>query len=168
LLGGSASRGRGSFIPILKELLMNPMTSRLEILATVVLAGACGGTPRPSLATIEGDHILLDRHINFETDSAEIAADSTDLLDAIAGILSARSDIGVLHIIGHTDAAGEEDHNLSLSERRAAAVLEALQERGVEQSMDSRGAGESELLCEEMTEECNARNRRVELIVEMM
>ena len=77
----------------------------------------------PDDVHIEGDHITIDRHINFETDSDTILADSSDLIDHIALLITHHTDeISHLRIVGHTDAAGGHDHNQDLSERRAAAV----------------------------------------------
>ena len=141
--------------------------SHALLAATVLMGIGCGGAQRASLAQIEGNHIVIDRHINFESDSDVILSDSNDLLDAIADLLSRRSDIGAMHVIGHTDSAGGDEHNQELSERRAAAVERALRERGVTQPIDSRGAGESEQVCEEDTDECHAMNRRVEFVIEL-
>ncbi|MFY0539007.1 hypothetical protein [Nannocystis pusilla] len=38
----------------------------------------------PTDVHIEGDHLVIDRHINFEFDKSEILADSFDLLDHVA------------------------------------------------------------------------------------
>lgn len=120
----------------------------------------------PEDVHIEGDRITFDDHINFASDSDEILSDSDELLDHIALLLSHHtSDIARLRVIGHTDAAGGHEHNQDLSERRAAAVVRALEARGVSAQLESSGAGESEPLCEEDTDECHARNRRVELLI---
>jgi len=120
----------------------------------------------PEDVRIEGDHLTIDRHINFESDSDVILADSYELLDHIALLLSHHTDdIAHLRIVGHTDAAGGDAHNQELSERRAASVAAALQERGVTATLDHVGAGETEPLCEEDTVECHASNRRVEFLI---
>ena len=120
----------------------------------------------PEDVRIEGDHLVIDRHINFASDSDEILADSNELIDHIALLLSHHSgEIGHLRIVGHTDAAGGHAHNQDLSERRAAAVARALQERGVTATLDHSGAGETAPLCEEDTDECHDRNRRVEFVI---
>lgn len=119
----------------------------------------------PEDVHIEGDHITIDRHINFESDSDVILADSNELLDHIALLLSHHTEIAHLRIIGHTDAAGGHDHNQDLSERRAAAVVSALQGRGVTAQLESSGAGETEPVCSEDTDECHAANRRVEFLI---
>ena len=119
----------------------------------------------PTDVHIEGDHITIDRHINFASDSDEILADSNDLLDHIALLLNHHPEVAHLRIIGHTDAAGGHDHNLDLSNRRAAAVENALRERGVTATLEHSGVGESEPVCEEDTDECHAQNRRVEFLI---
>lgn len=120
----------------------------------------------PEDVRIEGDHLVIDRHINFAFDSHEILADSFDLLDHIAGLLKNHPEIKTLHVIGHTDATGSEDHNQELSEKRAASVKEALVARGIPQSIDSVGKGESAPLCTEKSEACDEKNRRVEFVIE--
>ena len=115
---------------------------------------------------IEGDHLVIDNKIHFGHDSDEIMADSTELLDHIAQALKNHTELATVHIIGHTDSSGDDAHNLELSQRRAAAVVAALQERGVTQNLDARGAGEQEPACSEDTDECHEQNRRVEFVVE--
>jgi peptidoglycan-associated lipoprotein len=120
----------------------------------------------PDDVHIEGDHLTIDRHINFAFDKSEILADSFDLLDHVAQLLKNHPEITTLHVIGHTDSAGGAEHNQKLSEARANAVVEALRARGVTQNIDAAGKGESEHLCSEDTEECHAKNRRVEFVIE--
>ncbi len=44
-------------------------------------------------------------------------------------------------------------------------MVAALQERGVEIDLRSTGVGENEPLCEEDSDECHSRNRRVEFLI---
>lgn len=120
----------------------------------------------PDDVRIEGDHLVIDRHINFKLDSDEILEDSFDLLDHIAQLLKNHPEIKVLHVIGHTDAAGSAEHNMDLSDRRANSVMQALRERGVGQTIDAKGKGKTEHLCQEDTDECHQKNRRVEFVIE--
>ena len=115
---------------------------------------------------LEGDHLTIDRHINFGTNSDEILADSNDLIAHIAQFLTNHAaDVKHLKIIGHTDRDGSAAANLELSERRAAAVVRALQGLGVTIQLEHLGKGKSEPLCTEDTDECHAKNRRVEFLV---
>lgn len=120
----------------------------------------------PSDVHIEGDHITVDGHINFASDSDTILEDSNELLDHIAQIISYHPDeVTSLKIIGHTDASGDTDHNIDLSNRRAAAVEQALIARGVTIPLQHEGVGENQPLCTEESDECQAMNRRVEFLI---
>lgn len=120
----------------------------------------------PDDVHIEGDHLVVDRRIHFASDEDTILEDSFDLLDHIATLIANhQAEISHLQVIGHTDAAGGHAHNQDLSERRAAAVVAALQERGVAIQLDPSGVGETEPTCEEDTDECHAQNRRVEFVI---
>lgn len=120
----------------------------------------------PEDVHIEGDHLVIDRHINFAVDRHEILEDSFELLDHVATLLKNHSEIAKLHVIGHTDSAGGPEHNQKLSEARANAVVEALRSRGATQTLDAAGKGESQHLCSEDTEACHQKNRRVEFVIE--
>jgi len=122
--------------------------------------------PDPDDVRIEGDHLTIDRMIHFALDSDEILDDSTEILDHIAQVLKNHKELVTLHVVGHTDESGDHDHNEELSDRRAAAVVKALRDRDVTLEIDSRGAGETEPLCEEDTDDCHEKNRRVEFLVE--
>lgn len=119
----------------------------------------------PSDVHIEGDHLTIDKKIHFATDSDEILDDSTEILDHIAQALANHTELSVVHVIGHTDSTGNDDHNMKLSERRANAVVAALRDRGVSQTIDARGAGETEPACTDDTDDCHEKNRRVEFVV---
>lgn len=123
--------------------------------------------PDPDDVHIEGDHLVIDDHINFAFDSDQILEVSSSLMEHIALLLSHHNEIVSVEIVGHTDAAGGHEHNQELSERRAAAVLSTLRSLGVTQQMSSRGVGELEPVCAEDTDECHATNRRVEFIIAM-
>ena len=116
----------------------------------------------PSDVHMVGDEITIDQHILFASDSDEILGDSTTILDHLATFLSHHAaEVPQLEVIGHTDAQGGAAHNQDLSQRRAAAVVAALQERGVTMTLTPIGRGDTEHLCEEDTDECHERNRRV-------
>lgn len=116
----------------------------------------------PSDVHMEGDTITIDQHILFATDSDEILGDSTTILDHLATFLQNHAgEVPQLEVIGHTDAQGGAAHNQDLSERRAASVVAALQERGVSIPLAPIGRGRTEPLCQEDTDECHERNRRV-------
>jgi outer membrane protein OmpA-like peptidoglycan-associated protein len=136
--------------------------------ARVEHGGGRGGATYvdPPDVHVESDHIRIDQRIHFATDSDELLESSNDILDQLADVLNHHPEITAVHIVGHTDNAGGDEHNQDLSNRRAASVEAALRARNVTQTMDSRGAGETEPLCHEDTPDCRAQNRRVEFAIE--
>jgi OOP family OmpA-OmpF porin len=101
--------------------------------------------------------------ITFDYDSAAIRGESGALLDALfAGIQGI--DAAAIEIVGHTSSEGTESYNQDLSERRAAAVVAALQARGTPAGrLTSGGRGESEPIADNGTETGRSLNRRVEV-----
>lgn len=103
--------------------------------------------------------------ITFDTDSAEIRAESAATLAEMAAFLSAAPDLEVV-IVGHTDNEGSLEYNLGLSHRRAEAVRDALaRDHGIAaERMHYAGAGFLAPVAPNTTEEGRALNRRVEII----
>ncbi|MBT8415466.1 MAG: OmpA family protein, partial [Boseongicola sp.] len=101
-------------------------------------------------------------NILFDTDKAIISRESSNTLDEIAKILTSCSS-SAFEVAGHTDSDASDDYNVGLSQRRAAAVLRALAERGVETTnFLARGYGESQPIASNATEAGKAKNRRIE------
>jgi outer membrane protein OmpA-like peptidoglycan-associated protein len=71
-----------------------------------------------------------------------------------------------LLVVGHTDNVGGFDANLALSERRAAAVFQALTSKhGVAPArLRAVGVGMAAPVAPNETEDGRAKNRRVELV----
>ena len=121
------------------------------------------GCPDESFITITCDEIQIDDRIYFETDSDVIMSRSFGLLNQVAEVLVARSDLLLISIEGHTDSRGSSRHNRDLSTRRAASVVRYLNEQGVEQDrLTSTGFGEDSPIATNDTDEGMALNRRVE------
>jgi len=107
------------------------------------------------------DALALDP-INFEVGSADLTAQSEEVLNSAADYL--RSSRTSIEIGGHTDDGGEEESNQTLSEARAQAVLDYLVANGVPaDQLTSVGFGESQPLQDNGTAEGRAANRRIEL-----
>lgn len=70
---------------------------------------------------------LKNSHFNF--DSAEISENGKTILDSNIAALKAKPDMEI-RIAGHTSAAGSDEYNQSLSERRAEAVKAYLVNKG--------------------------------------
>lgn len=116
--------------------------------------------------SIEEGRLVLSDTVHFESESAQLAPGASDFLDLIAEVLSSHTGIESVRIEGHTDSHGTPEHNQELSDQRATAVADYLRAHGVPQQIQSSGFGFSRPLCTETTEECDARNRRVEFFID--
>lgn len=105
--------------------------------------------------------------IHFDTDKAVIKPDSEPAIAEIVKLLNA--DPGLkLYVVGHTDNAGTFEHNLKLSQERAAAVVSVLvSKHGIAASrLIPFGVGPTAPAATNSTEEGRAKNRRVELVAQ--
>jgi outer membrane protein OmpA-like peptidoglycan-associated protein len=100
----------------------------------------------------------------FDFNKATIKPESETVLQQIAGILRKYPD-WTLNVSGHTDSIGGDASNLTLSQRRAAAVKDALVNRYAiaPGRLVTHGYGASVPIETNATLEGRARNRRVEL-----
>lgn len=104
--------------------------------------------------------------INFESDSATVAADGRDLLTKIATAIKAAPPTSVIEIDGHTDSTGDPAANQVLSEQRATAVRAILIENGVSPTMLMvKGFGDSRPIASNDTPDGRFTNRRIEFVV---
>lgn len=101
--------------------------------------------------------------IYFDTDKATLKPESETTLEQVRALLAARPQLQVV-IAGHTDAEGGDAHNLALSQRRAAAVVAWLVDKGIAaERLQSEGHGEAMPVAGNDTPEGRALNRRVEI-----
>lgn len=103
--------------------------------------------------------------ILFDVNSANIKPESNGVLKEIADVLKKFPDYKV-KVIGHTDSDGSDASNLTLSQKRAAAVKDALtKDFGIDESrMVTDGKGESTPVADNKTKEGKMQNRRVEFV----
>lgn len=105
--------------------------------------------------------------ILFDFDKDIVKPESKPTLDEIVRLMNDRPDLKI-KFVGHTDNQGTPEYNLDLSARRAANVVTALiNEYGMPgERMSSEGAGLTQPVDTNDTEEGRAKNRRVELIAQ--
>ncbi len=121
------------------------------------------GCPDESAIVVTCEALEIRDSIYFETNQAVIRSVSFDLMNQIAAVMNARRDILRVSIEGHTDDRGSDSHNLDLSTRRAAAVVEYLVQHGIAASrLTSQGFGEERPIESNRTRAGRASNRRVE------
>lgn len=115
---------------------------------------------------VQSDRIELTGSVNFETGKSVIKEESKSLLNQVALQILAHAEIKRVRIEGHTDAVGDEEGNLILSQDRADAVRRYLIQRGVEpKRLEAQGFGEARPIDSNSTSEGRARNRRVEFFI---
>jgi OmpA-OmpF porin, OOP family len=105
--------------------------------------------------------------IYFDTDKSDIKPESAAAVAEIAKLL--KTDPGLkLYVVGHTDNTGAFDHNVRLSQARAAAVVSALvAQHGIAAArLTPFGDGPTAPVASNRTEEGRTRNRRVELVAQ--
>ncbi|MFW5926287.1 MAG: OmpA family protein, partial [Myxococcota bacterium] len=121
------------------------------------------GCPDEGSVVIEDNELVILQKIFFRTDSAEILSRSHSILDAVAATLTGNPQIKLLEVQGHADERGPDDYNLRLTRDRAASVVQALVERGVERErLRSAGYGELCPVEDRSTQAAWEKNRRVE------
>jgi len=124
--------------------------------------------PKAALPLIE---ILRERKavvldgVEFDIDKDTLRPASLTTLDEVATSLKDWSDVR-LEVQGHCSEPGTQEHNMDLSQRRAAAVKAYLVSRGIGSSrLESKGYGENWPIAGNDTKAGRQLNRRVELHV---
>ncbi len=118
------------------------------------------GCPKPTDVTVDEIQTQL-KAVYFDFNKATIRPESNDKLDAAATII--KKDGGHYLLVGMTDAKGSAAYNLDLSQKRAAAVVAALDARGVDvNALKSMGIGEQEAkVAETASNEAREADRKV-------
>ncbi|MCM2330141.1 OmpA family protein [Geopseudomonas sagittaria] len=124
--------------------------------------------PAPAAAPPQDEVIVLSDlgDVLFAFDSAKLTPAAEATLDSVVEKLRG-ADVLAIRVDGHTDSVGSDAYNQSLSERRAASVVDYLISQGVAaQKLSSHGFGESKPLEDNGTDAGRAQNRRVEIHVD--
>jgi len=105
------------------------------------------------------------RDFLFDFDKSAIRSNETSHVSDVAAYLKNNPSARV-GIDGHADPRGTDPYNQSLSERRVNAIRDALVNVGVSSGKIHTGAfGETQPKCNESTESCWQRDRRVEVLI---
>lgn len=118
--------------------------------------------PLRSRITKDGVELQLGTDVLFDVDNATLTPAATRVIDAAADELRATAP-GPLTITGHTDSTADARHNQELSERRAAAVAGALNDRlpAARWPVTTGGKGETQPAFPNDTADHRRLNRRV-------
>ncbi len=118
----------------------------------------CPPVPQALVDLIESE----DAKIFFKADSDQINDKGQNLVNQLAGLLQ-RYPNAALIVEGHASSDGSSAYNMTLSEKRAAAVKAAIVAAGVDESrISSKGYGEDKPIGDNATMKGRAANRRVE------
>jgi outer membrane protein OmpA-like peptidoglycan-associated protein len=115
----------------------------------------------------EGDQIqlIMPSNITFNTDEYLIKNEFYDTLDSVGKVLYKYKDTQ-LDVIGHTDSTGNDEYNMTLSQRRANSVASYLENRGIPGNrLSVIGMGEGQPIADNNSAAGRAQNRRVELYI---
>lgn len=103
--------------------------------------------------------------LRFGFDQATLSADSQQALQRLADCVK-EAPARRIAVQGHADDRGTTQYNIALGSRRAESARRYLGDLGVASGLETVSFGEEKPLCNEQTEDCWARNRRVEFQVE--
>lgn len=123
-------------------------------------------TPKKPSVIVGAKEITIKTQIQFALDSSVILPDSFGLLTEIADTLIRHTEIKRVEVQGHTDNSGTAEHNKTLSEQRADAVVAWLTQHGVSSDkLTAHGYGQEKPLVPNVTAGNRAQNRRVQFII---
>jgi hypothetical protein len=110
------------------------------------------------------DGKIIANGIRFDVNKATLKPESMGVINEIATLMKEHPEIS-FSVEGHTDSDGDDAFNQTLSEQRAATVVNTLKELGIDAGrMTPKGWGESKPMDSNSTSEGKANNRRVEFV----
>lgn len=126
---------------------------------------APAAAPAPAPARAQAPDIQRSFLVFFDFDKSDITAQAERVI-AQAADHAKRGGVARIVVTGHADTSGPVPYNQRLSERRAAAVRDALQRNGMQATaISTLGKGESEPLVNTGDGVREAQNRRAEIVL---
>lgn len=122
---------------------------------------------RGRMGDIDKYNIKSTTNVYFDTGKAALSPQSKAELCSAAGTAEGM-DNALMLVVGYTDSVGSEEYNQMLSERRAAGVINYLQQVcrwKPYRMLTPTGMAEADPLADNNTEEGKAQNRRVSVNV---
>jgi outer membrane protein OmpA-like peptidoglycan-associated protein len=111
----------------------------------------------------EGINVTFNSGLLFTINSSTLSDSAQINLEKVAGIFAKYPETNIL-VEGHTDDTGSDTYNMTLSEKRAQAVANYLQSKGVASNRFTvKWYGEAQPKYPNTSEANRALNRRVEL-----
>ncbi len=103
----------------------------------------------------------------FEIDSYELTPEGIESLKVIADEIKNKYPKNIITVNGHTDSTGSLEYNKRLSEQRAKTIIDILKGSIDEENLSYAGKAFSEPIATNKTKKGRAKNRRVEIIIEI-
>lgn len=123
------------------------------------------GCPKYDKVVVARDKLELKEKVYFAWDQAKIEEASFPVLDQVVQALKDNKGFQV-QVEGHADSSGADDHNQTLSEKRAEAVVDYITAHGVpRERIASKGFSSSVPTDNNGTVAGRENNRRVEFVV---
>ena len=120
---------------------------------------------RSETRDVDGGLVLTLGDVVFDAGKASLKPSATTAIDRLAQLLGVYPERSV-RIEGHTDSLGDAAANQQLSERRAAAVRDALLARGIAAArVEAVGYGATRPIADNRSESGRQKNRRIEIVL---
>lgn len=141
--------------------------SQQVVVAPNAIAGYTGKAYQGSALVNNSEEVKkaaanLPSLVHFDYNSDTIKPEAISILDQQVKFLNEHSTARVL-VAGHTDERGSREYNISLGERRAAAVRNYLLDKGINQAkIEIISFGEEQPIATGSDDESWSKNRRAE------
>jgi OOP family OmpA-OmpF porin len=117
-----------------------------------------------SLVEIQADEIKILQRVEFATSKDTITGNASfKVLDAVVSALRSHPEVYLVEIGGHTDNIGDRNGNVTLSQKRADAVVKYLVDKGIDSKrLVAKGYGPDKPIADNKNKDGQQKNRRVE------
>ncbi len=138
----------------------------IEPLGKTIAAFTLKFLPKTRLSKVTSSSIEISTKVPFAVGKGRLLKAAEFVLDDVVDAILGSPQLGKIRVEGHTDNTGEDAANMSLSDLRAAAVVEYLVGKGVPaERLEAKGFGFSKPIAPNDSEEGRAKNRRVEFVI---
>ncbi|HEY7986402.1 MAG TPA: peptidoglycan-associated lipoprotein Pal [Methylophilaceae bacterium] len=129
------------------------------------MAADASTAPKGELSPLKDpNNILSSRSVYFDYDKDEVKSEYRALVEAHAKYLVAHPNAKLV-LQGNADDRGSREYNLALGQRRSVAVRKVMNVLGASDTqIETISYGKEKPRCSEQTDDCRAKNRRVDIV----